>query len=598
MSTPPATTSDTLTLAVSETSLARPSQDSTRPSVDSHGPSTPRFGSLRSILRERDTPGSGSKVRFFSRDAYKTVSPNSSKSSTGPDDLSFLTRLNGKNTAPSRADSSARLSARDVFASMSQEEHPHAIDSMISPVPPPDNSNIFDMSQENDIPTIAPANSVLMDNAVELHDELQPPFDDDPTTTTPYRPDDETAFFSPAADTPSFARSRSFTFGQHPVFSPPGAGDHSPAPSLISDHRSSKSSSNDNRSSKASSTDSASLKINTKSRSRALSDTVFHRMVSGSSTSVNDLTTETDANDKSAALVVYSSQQPDPFCVDATAYYAPGGIMPPTPPPQSMHTRKASREEDMNWTLRTQLALQQDLCAQYEIDLAARDELVNALSEKLELSDREREKRSSVLRGWKKKVQELEKVCRNLEQEVDKSRQDSLERSVLDEASGESLRSLHRVISEMEREKAEEKSRRDSEVESLREELRKYQEGENEQSHRDAQAAWTEERAQLVAQASELQGSSEELHVLKSELEAQWKNTETMSEQITSLTSERNSLKQNVEHIEKRITNMQVDWNYNENRRLEAETEFQELVSEKNDASAFLYFDEYVLTYF
>jgi chromosome segregation ATPase len=63
--------------------------------------------------------------------------------------------------------------------------------------------------------------------------------------------------------------------------------------------------------------------------------------------------------------------------------------------------------------------------------------------------------RKGVLRQWKKKVQELERSCRLLEEEVDTSRQESMERSVMDEASGEALRMLHRQIASLEQEKAE-----------------------------------------------------------------------------------------------------------------------------------------------
>lgn len=39
-----------------------------------------QYGSVRSILREANTPGSGQNVRFFSRDAYKVISPDTSAS--------------------------------------------------------------------------------------------------------------------------------------------------------------------------------------------------------------------------------------------------------------------------------------------------------------------------------------------------------------------------------------------------------------------------------------------------------------------------------------------------------------------------------------
>jgi hypothetical protein len=153
---------------------------------------------------------------------------------------------------------------------------------------------------------------------------------------------------------------------------------------------------------------------------------------------------EADINDTSGASLVLTPE-PDPFRANATTYYTPGTMIPPTPP-QSTHSRTASREEDIIWSLRTQLALHQELCAQYEIDLGARDELVQALTQRAEAAEKEKEKGRNVLRSWKKKAGELERMCHALEDEVDTSRQESMERSIMDEASGEALRMLHRQI--------------------------------------------------------------------------------------------------------------------------------------------------------
>lgn len=60
----------------------RPSMDSSS-SLNMRTPSTPKEGtpnyaSLRSILKDRNTPGTGRSVRFFSKDAYKVISPEAS----------------------------------------------------------------------------------------------------------------------------------------------------------------------------------------------------------------------------------------------------------------------------------------------------------------------------------------------------------------------------------------------------------------------------------------------------------------------------------------------------------------------------------------
>ena len=150
---------------------------------------------------------------------------------------------------------------------------------------------------------------------------------------------------------------------------------------------------------------------------------------------------------------------PDPFCANATTYYTQQA--PPTPPPGE-HSRTASREEDIIWSLRTQLALQQELCAQFEIDLGARDELVEALTIRLNSLEKENDRRKSIVRSWKKKAADLEKISRHLEEKVDNSRRESMERSIMDEASGEALRQLHRQISQLEREKNDLEAERNS----------------------------------------------------------------------------------------------------------------------------------------
>ena len=155
---------------------------------------------------------------------------------------------------------------------------------------------------------------------------------------------------------------------------------------------------------------------------------------------------------------------PDPFRANATTYYSHQA--PPTPPP-GVHSRTASREEDLIWSLRTQLELQRELCAQFEIDLGARDELVEALTVRLDAAEKENDKRKSVVRSWKKKAADLERMCRHLEEEVDNSRQESMERSIMDEASGEALRQLHRQISQLEREKNDIEAVRNSLVQTV-----------------------------------------------------------------------------------------------------------------------------------
>ena len=620
-------------LPASEISLSHSSQDGLPSTPQTADEKSGRYNSLRSILREKNTPGTGQSVRFFSRDAYKVITPNSSAQSSELDDPSFFTRLQlaGKNTAPGRSET-ARPSAREIFANSTNEpaapaslsdSKTHDINSLMMPVPPPDLSNIFDLSQEQQLPTIFPGeHTTLQDNAVEIHDEsssiiipspgaellLQAsPFPPELSTSASKRPGDETNFFSPMDElnSPSSPLNKPFNFGG-PVFRPlpslpveallpPTPTGSSHPPSLISDKRSSKSS--------------ESTSLRKPSRSRAISDTVFQAMIrSTSASSSKESIPESDINSVLTPDISFDEPVPDPFSVDATTYYTPGTMMPPTPP-QPTHARTASREEDLIWSLRTQLAIQQELNMQYEVDLSARHELVSSLTSKLELADKDKTQRNSVLRVWKKKVQEMEKVCRQLEDECERSRQESFERSVMDHASGDALRELHRVINRLEREKADgeklaqeriqkladELKRREESEERLKEGINdakeqmdimgsKEEEEEERQRQRTVSLLLTQEREELIRKVEELESKililtgqpsesekiAQQYAVLQTELEAQWKNTETMVEENAELKKSRDALQQ-------KVTDLEGDWDESENRRLQLETDMEEV---------------------
>jgi len=618
----------TINLPASEISLSRSSQDGLPSTPRTADESAGRYNSLRSILREKNTPGTGQNVRFFSRDAYKVITPNSSAQSSELDDPSFFARLQlaGKNTAPARSETT-RPSAREIFANPTNEpidsSKTHDINSLMMPVPPPDLSNIFDLSQERQLPAILPGeHTTLQDNAVEIRDEsssivapspgteslLQAsPFPPEISSQTPEGPGDETNFFSPPVDelnSPSPHLNKPFNFGGpvfHPLPSlpvetllPPTPTESFRAPSVISDKLSSKSS--------------ESTSLRKPSRSRALSDTVFQAMIrSASVASSKESIPESYINDKSIPDSLFDNPEPDPFSVDAKTYYTPGTMMSPTPP-QPTHARAASREEDLIWSLRTQLALQQELNVQYEVDLSARTEVVSSLSSKLELADKDKTQRNSVLRAWKKKVQELEKVCRQLEDECERSRQESFERSVMDHASGEALRELHRVITRLEREKADGEKLSQERIQQLEGELERREdsekrlkegindakeqmeimgsrvEEEEKQRQWTASLHWNQEREELIRKIEELEkrnlpltnepSESEKMAqryaVLEAELEAQWKNTEKMTQESAELKKSRDGLQQ-------RVTDLEGDWNESENRRLQLEAEIEDV---------------------
>ncbi|EPQ55818.1 hypothetical protein GLOTRDRAFT_93366 [Gloeophyllum trabeum ATCC 11539] len=630
----------------SQETLRRDSQDSSKP------PQTPvdnnKFGSLRSILRDRNTPATGQSVRFFSRDAYKVITPDTSVASE-PEPNSFHDRL--QQAAPN-----------EPAGSTLRHEIPSSMNDLFSPpklappypgtpgessrglasfaIPTSDLSNIFDISQEHELPTIpVDTEGRLLDEAVEIEDtaETVEGLGSDPVrrSSTPLK-HNQSVSFATAKSEHTLDRSKSFSFGQT-VF-------HSVADGNSAESEKSQSFMTAAEKSEARP---VSPEGSLAKRGRSMSDTMFQSMLRSTMKSP-----EADIDDRSEAMVVYAQPEPDPFSTNATTFYSPQANIPPTPP-HTTHSRKSSREEDLILSLKTQLSLQQEMCGHYEIDLKARDELVGMLSARLEQADRDAEKRKSALKQWKKKVQELERTCRHLEEEVDNSRQESLERSVMDEASGEALRQLHRQINRLEMEKKEVEKReaiareeveklkadagaKDDEIKRLTGELEKkeaceraLQEGikaaneqmtmmqrqsygddehelkalvvkreqvneEEKDRHREIEFAWAEERARLVTRVDQLEVENkevtgqlddlrqevarkeEQLGMLQNELEAQWKNTEEMNDRIQVLTQDRNTLQTEIEVLEERISNMEVDWSQTENRKCELEAEAQE----------------------
>lgn len=610
-------------------------------------PETPldgRFSSLRSILRDRNTPATGQSVRFFSRDAYRVMTPEGSATSEqGDSPLPENLHLNDANPQAELSPSGSRIRQRirahvqDLFPPSQDTSSPPTSPSVIAsslgsmmPIPPPEVTNIFDMSQRDLPPISSNVVTPLLDDAVEIFDTDQSMDDEtqqirpqsSPTITRSPNEMNHTVYHSlETSKVPLHDRSQSFSFGQvvfHPMpKATPGPLGNAPAiePSL--------------------------------GRNRSVSESMFHTL------SRNNKNPELEIDDPNpAAVMLYAApfadrgpnlspppSEPDPFRANATTFYTPGTLLPPSPPTVVVgHARRPSKEDDLIWSLRTQLALQQELCAQYEVDLGARDALVSALTQRCESVEKDNEKRRGLVRGWKKKVQELERLCRNLEEEVDRSREESLERSVMDEASGEALRQLHGQIAGLEREKGElvrnsliimDPSARvkemEDEVAKLREELRQRDEiegelqedlrtaqeqiellntvgaiddesrivgiaaaSEEQERHRRAEQEWEKERKVLRRGAEEateaLTKKEEELAILREELEVQWKNTERAGETMAQLKEERNVLQSEVVALEAKIESMELEWNDADNRRSEAENTVHEAFAEKEAA--------------
>lgn len=636
--------------------------------------------SVRSILRDPNTPGTGQNVRFFSRDAYKVISPDQSvnteheklhahEPALDVTETPFLDRLQRispeRNTSTPAAASVARHSAgskgssklrkrpsaAEVFSPLKDKDENAGVSptdsaapdplSLMLPASPPERSNIFDMSRDHELPPIPVGFDVpLLDTAVEwsaaeaeaeesaenerrstmtstpykgkeTHDDKETQ-QEDKATKTP-RDDEPDSIFHAMEKSPKLLqppaivpldRSQSFSLGQTVFFSMANASTpaHAPAdisalPSVLT-HKSTSSDPTDGRSSP-----SPFAQGNSKNRNRAMSDSVFQTLARAS----KPRPPEADINDESSsALVVYasSSPEPDPFRANATTYYTPQTMIPVTPPQGSAHARKASKEDDVILNLRTQLALQTELCAQYEADLGARDELVEILGKRLGALEKEGEKRKGVLRGWKKKVGELERTCRHLEEEVDLSRQESVERSVMDEASGEALRMLHRQIAGLEREKGEwgrqeedlkgevvrlevlvrergeevaslevALGRRNESEKALREgiseareqmeimgtvggeaELRSQQASDEErEKHRAAEIAWAEERTILVARMEQ------EQEILQVELDSVRAELNVKEEECAMLKSELEAQWKHTESASEKIEGLEIE---------------------------------------
>ncbi|KAJ7794481.1 hypothetical protein B0H14DRAFT_3556884 [Mycena olivaceomarginata] len=146
---------------------------------------------------------------------------------------------------------------------------------------------------------------------------------------------------------------------------------------------------------------------------------------------------EADINDESD-LVIHAdgnsankhtpTPEQDSFSAHAHTYHTP---QTDATPPQNERAQAlgvsnadtgTDRDRDREIVaMQTQLALQTALCGQFETDLRARDELVAVLGSKLTevLQARARAKRPGVLRAWRKKVEELERACRVLEEEAE-----------------------------------------------------------------------------------------------------------------------------------------------------------------------------------
>ena len=474
------------------------------------------------------------------------------------------------------------------------------IHSLLQPIPPPDLGNIFNLSSE-ELSAIPPGYSApMLDSAVEISEGSERStsldvIDEREDTEDIISPDFINA--SPTIKAPvKHDRSNSFSFGQNLLQSFAESSAPKPAPSP--------------------------------NRGRALSDTnVFTPMIRPSSAPLDLRRLQPIANDTSSDIVVYSPPERDPFAANAMTYYTPGMMLPPSPP-RSHHTRTASKEEDLIWSLRTQLTLQQEMCAQYEADLAAREEIVEVLNHRLGEADKELDRRRGMILTGRKRVAELERCVRVLEDDVERSREESMERSVMDEASSDALKMLQRRISELEREKSEKESNegrlrqemvtRTEELEKVKEELRQRDlrnaqdragedfkdqtitardpEASDDEAERQSvvESLWDQERtemlssnnalrdgqtqlqAQLASLRQQVKRKDEELGMLRGELEAQWKHAEQHTEDMQRVKLEKAKFADEIESLQDQLAKLQDASHDDEDQRADLEAELEE----------------------
>jgi hypothetical protein len=641
-------------------------------------------GSLRSILKDRNVPGTGRSVRFFSKDAFKIISPDPSVLGSSDAEAATIAAAMKSTVDPPRLRSPPR-SVMDIFP----ESSPSMFNaSTPGAAPTGDVSNFFgDVSFEHELPAISGAGSGLSINAFELADsETDEPRADEDEHTTRVRPraastEPFTApvrTSSPPPGAKGHDRSQSFSFGQtlfHSVARTlSSASDPQPLDVNHPDHRPvfrprAKSDTLFGMA-RTSSGGSDAGSANTSARSENVS-----RYLSALAPRIAGAASEDDiADTSSGSIAVFDKPEADPFAADAGTYYTPDAQTPPTvanktsyfpgflsfgehgPPARTStpslvssisgsvvgdgHSRTSSRDSasadvSLVIALRSQVAMQEQLARQFELDLAAKDELVNALQERLANTSAEAESRRGAARAWRKKVGELERACRALEERADRSAQDAMERSVLEEASGEALRLMHTRIGALESERHEaerslahvraELAAREDQERALRAGILDAQAEID--SMADAPAAderarwqlarqsWSAEKAGLaeaMADAARAREALEaeldtlrdsvreleatdarrrrELDVLQAELEAQWRHTEDGGERLQDAArarddaeSERDTLQRAVTALEARIEGMEVDFADGESRRAELEGQLNQALDAKDE---------------
>ncbi|KAF8515720.1 hypothetical protein BU17DRAFT_51472 [Hysterangium stoloniferum] len=546
-------------------------------------------GSIRSILRDRNTPGTGRSVRFFSRDVYRVISPDGSMDPEVKEDSSSLPRSTS-----------------------------HSISSLKMSAIPADMSNLIDDSHEL-VPFIVPSaeSSLCPDTTDEVQnvnaskeEHVVDGTKNDSSMNTIRRSSDHV---SPAfTSTPNPRKT-----APRAILSPEG--------------------------------------------------TVFHSiMTSGLTDGQTPCHSFPDAtNDAGSGTMFFTPDASRMNTGSNTMFFSPEF---PTSPDVGLtdESRVPASIQELVAKLREQLSLQQQLGCQFQVDLDAREEQVSLLRAQLKNAEagaekylKEVERRQAAMRSLRRKVGELEKICRGLEEEVERSREESFDRSIMDEASEGALVVLHASIGQLKAEldnaKADERhareesdklkedvaalgteqqrledvekelraamGKKDDEVRSLQEqltttsrvdeaELRSLREEltaqqglltQEQERHAVIEAQWIEEKVDLVARLdahaadqnshskdinnlrSTLEAKETELRDLKAEVEAQWGYAEKADEKIKSLEGEKEGLAKSVQAMDAKLEELGSQWKAAEAKRAELEDELNEAWSARED---------------
>lgn len=235
---------------------------------------------------------------------------------------------------------------------------------------------------------------------------------------------------------------------------------------------------------------------------------------------------------------------------------------------KALEGNEASHEEDIIWSLHTQLTLQQELCTQFEIDLGARDKLVAALTIRLGALEKESENRKRAVHSWKKKATDLEKLCRHLEERdslastIQQSQADITELGeelgVTEEASGQVVRQLHDQITQLKLEKSDVEAERNTLVQGVEKAEAEIAALRGELSV--ATTAKIEAMQELHSQVSQFEQERNDLHAerdnfsseisrLRAHIQQLQKNSATMEVTIVQLNKQLNQDKEDIDGL-------------------------------------------------